>query len=54
MSRAAVAVGAHGLIVEVHNIPEKALSDGGQSLYPEQFEGLCRQIHGLRKNCLGE
>jgi 3-deoxy-7-phosphoheptulonate synthase len=50
LSRAAVAVGAHGLIVEVHNVPEKALSDGGQSLYPEQFEDLCRQIHEVRKH----
>jgi len=49
MSRAAVAVGAHGLIVEVHNVPEKALSDGGQSLYPEQFEDLCQQVQVLRR-----
>ncbi len=50
LSRAAVAVGAHGLIVEVHNAPEKALSDGGQSLYPEQFEELCRQIGQVREH----
>jgi 3-deoxy-7-phosphoheptulonate synthase len=50
MSRAAVAVGAHGLMVEVHNVPEKALSDGGQSLYPDQFEDLCQQIHLLRQH----
>jgi 3-deoxy-7-phosphoheptulonate synthase len=40
LSRAAVAVGCDGLIVEVHHEPEKALSDGMQSLYPEQFVQL--------------
>ena len=44
LSRAAVAVGAHGLMVEVHHKPEEALSDGAQSLYPEQFVQLCRQV----------
>jgi 3-deoxy-7-phosphoheptulonate synthase len=44
LSRAAVAVDAHGLMVEVHHAPEKALSDGAQSLYPEQFDTLCRQV----------
>ena len=38
MARAAVAAGADGLLIEVHNDPEKALSDGAQSLYPEQFQ----------------
>ena len=33
-----MAVEAHGLMVEVHHEPEKALSDGAQSLYPEQFK----------------
>jgi 3-deoxy-7-phosphoheptulonate synthase len=47
LSRAAVAVGAHGLMVEVHHNPEEALSDGAQSLYPEQFDELCRQIQGI-------
>lgn len=37
LARAAVAVGCDGLIVEVHNQPDKALSDGMQSLYPEQY-----------------
>nr|HID59395.1 3-deoxy-7-phosphoheptulonate synthase [Desulfobacterales bacterium] len=45
MARAAVAAGADGLIVEVHNDPEKALSDGPQSLYPHQFERLMRDIY---------
>jgi len=44
LSRAAAAVGAQGLMVEVHHRPEKALSDGAQSLYPGQFETLSRQV----------
>lgn len=44
MARAAVAAGADGLLIEVHSDPEKALSDGAQSLYPEQFEALMKQL----------
>jgi uncharacterized protein (TIGR00252 family) len=44
MARAAVAAGADGLMVEVHPDPENALSDGAQSLFPEQFEELMEQI----------
>jgi 3-deoxy-7-phosphoheptulonate synthase len=44
MARAAVAAGADGLLIEVHNDPEKALSDGAQSLYPEQFERLIEEL----------
>jgi 3-deoxy-7-phosphoheptulonate synthase len=44
MARAAVAAGADGLMVEVHPDPTRALSDGAQSLYPEQFAGLVDQI----------
>jgi 3-deoxy-7-phosphoheptulonate synthase len=43
MARAAVAAGADGLLVEVHPNPEKALSDGAQSLYPEQFARLMKE-----------
>ena len=43
MARAAVAAGADGLLVEVHPNPERALSDGAQSLYPEQFERMMRE-----------
>ncbi len=50
LSRAAVAVGAQGLMVEVHHAPDKALSDGAQSLYPRQFEGLCRQVQSIFNN----
>lgn len=44
MARAAVAAGAHGLMIEVHDEPDKALSDGAQSLYPDQFDELMNQI----------
>lgn len=44
MARAAVAAGADGILVEVHTEPEKALSDGAQSLYPNQFEELMREL----------
>ena len=47
MARAAIAAGADGLIVEVHPNPEKALSDGYQSLNFEQFEDMmagCRKV----------
>ena len=47
MARAAVAAGADGLIIEVHHDPEHALSDGAQSLYPEQFEELVEQIRTI-------
>ncbi len=47
MARAAIAAGADGLIVEVHNDPDHALSDGGQSLWPEQFEELVQQIRAI-------
>ncbi len=44
MARAAVAAGADGLLVEVHNDPDRALSDGAQSLFPEQFTELMNQL----------
>jgi len=47
LSQAAVAVGADGLMVEVHHAPEEALSDGAQSLYPEQFEKLSSQVRSI-------
>ncbi len=47
LSRASVAVGAHGLMIEVHHQPENALSDGAQSLYPEQFAALCRYANAV-------
>ena len=49
MARAAVAAGADGLMVEVHPDPERALSDGAQSLFPEQFEELIEQIRMIAR-----
>jgi len=45
MARAAIAAGADGLMIEVHNDPDNALSDGPQSLYPKQFGQLVRDIY---------
>ncbi len=47
MARAAVAVGANGVMVEVHHEPEKALSDGPQSIYPEQFETMMDELEQI-------
>ena len=47
MAKASVAAGADGLIIEVHPTPEKALSDGAQSLYPEQFAALMVDVRKI-------
>jgi 3-deoxy-7-phosphoheptulonate synthase len=47
MARAAIAAGADGVIVEVHPVPDRALSDGGQSLYPEQFARLVAELRAI-------
>ncbi len=47
LSRAAVAVGADGLLVEVHHRPEKALSDGMQSILPEEFAELLAEVRQI-------
>ncbi len=47
IARAAIAAGADGLIVEVHPNPAEALSDGGQSLKPERFAALVRQVAAI-------
>jgi 3-deoxy-7-phosphoheptulonate synthase len=47
MARAAAAVGADGLIVEVHHDPDKALSDGMQSIYPYQFDQLMEEVRQI-------
>ncbi len=44
---AAAAMGAHGLMIEVHHNPQEALSDGAQSLYPDQFETLMAKINAI-------
>jgi 3-deoxy-7-phosphoheptulonate synthase len=55
LSRAAIAVGADGLMIEVHNAPDRALSDGVQSILPEEFAQLreeCAQIAHVLKRTL--
>ena len=47
-----VAAGADGILVEVHPHPDKALSDGAQSLYPEQFMQLVKELHAIA-NAIG-
>lgn len=49
MSCAAVAAGADGLMIEVHNNPEKALCDGAQSLTPVQFDEVARKVRAIRE-----
>ncbi len=47
LSKAAVAAGADGLMVEVHNCPQNALSDGAQSLLPKKFQAMMQQLKGV-------
>jgi 3-deoxy-7-phosphoheptulonate synthase len=47
MARAAVAAGADGILVEMHPEPDRALSDGAQSLYPQQFAALMTELRGV-------
>jgi len=47
MARAAVATGCDGVLVEVHNHPEKALSDGPQSIYPDQFVRMMDELEQI-------
>ena len=47
MARAAIAAGADGILVEVHPTPDRALSDGGQSLYPDQFARLVTELRAI-------
>ncbi|MFA5634792.1 MAG: 3-deoxy-7-phosphoheptulonate synthase [Anaerovoracaceae bacterium] len=49
LALAAVAAGADGLIIEVHNMPQKALCDGQQSITPEVFHHLMKRIHRVRE-----
>jgi len=52
---ASIAAGADGLMIEIHNQPEKALSDGPQSMYLEQFEQMLPHLssitHAMGKTC---
>ncbi|HJQ11089.1 MAG TPA: N-acetylneuraminate synthase family protein, partial [Gemmatimonadaceae bacterium] len=47
MARAAVAAGADGVMIEVHPEPDRALSDGAQSLYPDQFTQLVSELRAV-------
>ncbi|HEX2693234.1 MAG TPA: 3-deoxy-7-phosphoheptulonate synthase [Gemmatimonadaceae bacterium] len=47
MARAAVAAGADGVLIEMHPEPDRALSDGAQSLYPDQFTQLVRELRAV-------
>jgi 3-deoxy-7-phosphoheptulonate synthase len=47
VTRAAVAAGADGLLIEVHPHPEKAMSDGAQSLKPERFATLMEHLNAI-------
>ena len=49
MARAAIAAGADGIMVEVHNHPEQALSDGPQALLPEMFKRLVVEVHAIHR-----
>ncbi len=49
LARAAVAVGADGLIVEVHHQPDRALSDGAQSIFPEQFADMVGEVRQIAR-----
>ena len=49
LARAAIAAGADGIMVEVHNHPEQALSDGPQALIPEMFQQLVAEVRAIHK-----
>ena len=49
MSLAAIAAGADGLMIEVHNDPAKALCDGPQALRPEEFAEVTRGVNAIRE-----
>ena len=49
LSMAAIAAGADGLIIEVHNNPAKALSDGAQCLTPDEFDALAKKLNATHQ-----
>jgi 3-deoxy-7-phosphoheptulonate synthase len=49
MAKAAIAAGADGLLIEVHTRPEEALSDGEQSLKPDVFANLMKELQPIAK-----
>ena len=50
MSKAAIAAGADGLMIEVHPSPQEALSDGPQSLTPKHFDELMQELEGVARS----
>ena len=54
LAMAAVAAGADGLMIEVHNNPAKALSDGAQSLTPDQFDHVAKRVFAAAKVLKGD
>jgi len=50
MSKAAIAAGADGLMLEVHHSPQDALSDGPQSLTPNKYADLMQELEGVAKS----
>ena len=54
LAMAGVACGADGLMIEVHNDPKHALSDGAQAITPEQFADLVRRVHAIREVINGD
>src|ERR1700731_2160683 len=49
LARAGIAVGADGLMIEVHGKPDEALSDGAQSLMLDEYEQMVREVHAIHK-----
>jgi len=49
LSKAAIAVGADGLMIEVHNDPANAMCDGAQSIKPERFDSLVQKLRQIAK-----
>ena len=54
LAMAGAACGADGLMIEVHNDPKHALSDGAQAITPEQFADLVRRVHAIREVINGD
>ena len=53
MAKAAIAAGADGLLIEVHNNPKKALSDGAQSITPDAFDAVMKNLSAIA-HCVGK
>ena len=53
MAKAALVVGADGIMVEMHPDPKSALSDGSQALTPEQFKKMMSELKGVGSSAIG-